>query len=219
MDAQNKVSNGKDKANAYKRGKGIYTRHLAVPESYKGKKRVFVRFEAAGQTAAVFLNDKLVGEHLGAFTAFCIELTHDINYGGDNLLRVEVDNRWRADLAPLSGGFAIMGGLYRPAELIVTDLLCINPLYYGSQGVFVDTKNNGEVNIRTHLHLGKYTDGRMTTTIPHTQANVEVSIYDADNHMVAHHVQTATCRSGNDEVVVSPLPIDHPQLWLGKQRP
>ena len=219
MDAQNKVSNGKDKANAYKRGKGIYTRHLAVPESCKGKKRVFVRFEAAGQTAAVFLNDKLVGEHLGAFTAFCIELTHDINYGGDNLLRVEVDNRWRADLAPLSGGFAIMGGLYRPAELIVTDLLCINPLYYGSQGVFVDTQNNGEVNIRTHLHLGKYSDGRMTTTIPHTQANVEVSIYDADNHMVAHHVQTATCRSGNDEVVVSPLHIDNPQLWMGKQHP
>lgn len=203
----------------YKRGKGIYTRTLAIPSSWKGKKRVFIRFEAASQTASVYLNDKFVGEHKGAFTAFCLELTDDINYGGENILKVEVDNRWRADLAPISGGFAIIGGLYRQAELLVTDALCINPLYYGSKGIFIDTKNNGEVKIRTHLHYGKYSDGRMTTTVPETTAKVTATIYDMTGKTVATNGQTVSCNSGNDEVVSSALHIDNPKLWNGKKSP
>lgn len=132
----------------YKRGKGVYTRSLLVPSGWKDKKRIFVRFEAASQTANVYINNKFVGEHKGAFTAFCIELTNDIEYGKENSLRIETDNSWRADLAPLSGGFALMGGLYRGAELIVTDKLCVSPLFYGSKGVFIDTENNGNPQIR-----------------------------------------------------------------------
>lgn len=110
-DAQENVLDKKapEGSSTYKRGKGIYTRQLLIPSGWKGKKRVFVRFEAASQVANVYLNDKSVGEHKGGFTAFCIELTDDIDYGKENTLKVEVDNRWRADLAPLSGGFAVMG--------------------------------------------------------------------------------------------------------------
>lgn len=203
----------------YRRGKGTYTRTIAVPESWKGRKRVFVRFEAAGQAATVYVNGKIAGSHLGAFTAFCVELTDDLDYGKDNILKVEADNRWRADLAPISGGFAVMGGLYRPAELIVTDLLCISPLFHGSRGVFVDTRNSGEVTVRTHLHLGKYSDGKMTTTVPHAEATVETSIYDAGGRLVASSRQTTDCRSGSDEVAKAVLHVDSPHLWQGKDDP
>ena len=43
----------------YRRGKGTYTRTIAVPESWKGRKRVFLRFEAAGQAATVYVNGKI----------------------------------------------------------------------------------------------------------------------------------------------------------------
>ncbi len=200
----------------YKRGKGVYTRSLLVPSGWKDKKRIFVRFEAASQTANVYINNKFVGEHKGAFTAFCIELTNDIEYGKENSLRIETDNSWRADLAPLSGGFALMGGLYRGAELIVTDKLCVSPLFYGSKGVFIDTKNNGNVNMKVHLNYAKYSDGKMTTTIPHMPATVEACIYDASGSIVGKAHKTTDCISGDDAVVELSTHIDNPILWNGK---
>lgn len=200
----------------YKRGKGVYTRSLLVPSEWKDKKRIFVRFEAASQTANVYINNKFVGEHKGAFTAFCIELTNDIEYGKENSLRIETDNSWRADLAPLSGGFALMGGLYRGAELIVTDKLCVSPLFYGSKGVFIDTENNGNVNMKVHLNYAKYSDGKMTTTIPHMPATVEACIYDASGSIVGKAHKTTDCISGDDAVVELSTHIDNPILWNGK---
>ena len=200
----------------YKRGKGVYTRSLLVPSGWKDKKRIFVRFEAASQTANVYINNKFVGEHKGAFTAFCIELTNDIEYGKENSLRIETDNSWRADLAPLSGGFALMGGLYRGAELIVTDKLCVSPLFYGSKGVFIDTENNGNVNMKVHLNYAKYSDGKMTTTIPHMPATVEACIYDASGSIVGKAHKTTDCISGDDAVVELSTHIDNPILWNGK---
>lgn len=200
----------------YKRGKGVYTRSLLVPSGWKDKKRIFVRFEAASQTANVYINNKFVGEHKGAFTAFCIELTNDIEDGKENSLRIETDNSWRADLAPLSGGFALMGGLYRGAELIVTDKLCVSPLFYGSKGVFIDTENNGSVNMKVHLNYAKYSDGKMTTTIPHTPATVEACIYDASGSIVGKAHKTTDCISGDDAVVELSTHIDNPILWNGK---
>ena len=175
-----------------------------------------MRFEAASQTSNVYLNDKFVGEHKGAFTAFCIELTNDIEYGKENSLRIETDNSWRADLAPLSGGFALMGGLYRGAELIVTDKLCVSPLFYGSKGVFIDTENNGNVNMKVHLNYAKYSDGKMTTTIPHMPATVEACIYDASGSIVGKAHKTTDCISGDDAVVELSTHIDNPILWNGK---
>lgn len=200
----------------YKRGKGVYTRSLLVPSGWKDKKRIFVRFEAASQTANIYINNKFVGEHKGAFTAFCIELTNDIEYGKENSLRIETDNSWRADLAPLSGGFALMGGLYRGAELIVTDKLCVSPLFYGSKGVFIDTENNGNVNMKVHINYAKYSDGKMTTTIPHTPATVEACIYDASGSIVGKASKTTDCISGDDAVVELSTHIDNPILWNGK---
>lgn len=220
-DAQENIldKNASKATQTYKRGKGIYSRSLLIPSEWKDKKRIFVWFGAASQVANVYVNNKFVGEHKGAFTAFCIELTNDIKYGEENILRVETDNRWRADLAPLSGGFAIMGGLYRGVELIVTDKLCISPLFYASNGVFVDTENNGNINIKVHLNYAKYSDGKMTTTIPHTPAMVEADIYDAAGKLVGRSCKTLDCISGDDTVAELTTHIDNPILWNGKDNP
>lgn len=111
----------------YYRGVGWYARPLNIPAEWKDK-RVFVRFEAAGQVARVHVNGQMLGEHRGAFTAFCYELTPYIKANKQNELRVEVDNTHRQDVPPLSGDFNVNGGLYRPAQLIVTDKVCVSPV-------------------------------------------------------------------------------------------
>lgn len=219
-DAQNNTR--KDKGNGettYKRGCGTYSHTLLIPEKWKGKKRVFVRFEAASQLATIRLNNRIIGEHKGAFTAFCVELTDYLTYGKENTLQIDVDNRWRADTPPLSGGFALMGGLYRGAELMVTDKLCISPLHYASDGVYVDADTDGTVKVRTHVDFGKYSNGKMTTTIPRTSAMLTATVYEPGGKAVASRAQRINCESGSDNVFETTLNVTAPMLWNGTKAP
>src|SRR5262249_20049209 len=74
----------------YYRGPGWYRRELKIPRE-RGK-RYFIRFEAAGSVADVYLNGKLLGQHRGAFGAFSFELTRGLSTNGVNLLAVRVSN-------------------------------------------------------------------------------------------------------------------------------
>jgi beta-galactosidase len=108
-----------ERGEQYLRGPGWYRRPL-ITGAPQPDRRYFVKFEAAGSVADVYLNGKYLGEHRGAFGAFCFELTTNLSANGTNLLAVRVSNAPEPDLAPLSGDFPVYGGLYRPAHLIVT---------------------------------------------------------------------------------------------------
>ena len=94
-----------------------------------------MRFEAAGSVADVFLNGKPLGQHRGAFGAFCFEITKQLSTSVTNLLAVRVSNAEEKDIAPLSGDFCVFGGLYRPVHLLGTDEVCSTPTDHGAPGV------------------------------------------------------------------------------------
>ena len=118
----------------YYRGPGWYRRELNIGAAETGK-RYFLRFEAAGSVAGVYLNGKLLGQHRGAFGAFCFEITENLSSSGTNLLAVRVSNAPEPDVAPLSGDFPMYGGLYRPVHLLVTGEETFAPTDRGSPGV------------------------------------------------------------------------------------
>ena len=59
-----------DMSGSYYRGFGTYTRTLTVSDAEAGK-RFFLKFDGAGTMATVQVNSRYVGEHKGAYTAFC----------------------------------------------------------------------------------------------------------------------------------------------------
>ncbi|MFR0851064.1 sugar-binding domain-containing protein [Akkermansia sp.] len=122
----------------YKRGPAVYTRTL--PVAPKPGKRYFIRGEGASIVSEVSVNGKPAGRHEGAFTAFCHEITSLLKKGS-NTVSVMVDNTQRDHIAPQRGDFSMFGGLYRPIELIETDQVCIDPLFYASPGVFITTRS------------------------------------------------------------------------------
>jgi beta-galactosidase len=134
LDAQKGVKGNPTLQDGYFRGACWYARMLDVPAAWQGK-RVFIRFEAASIVADIYLNGESIGEHRGAFAAFCFELTSHLKFGWPNELRVRVDNSNQLDVPPLSGDFNMDGGIYRPVKLIVTDEACITPLDFASPGV------------------------------------------------------------------------------------
>lgn len=220
-DAQDVVRKpGEEKSvSTYLRTCGWYANKIDVPAEWKNRKRTFVRFEAASIVATVYLNGRIIGEHKGAFTAFCLELTDDLKYDAENELRVEVDNRWRADVPPISGGFAIFGGLYRPAQIIVTDLLCISPLSNASPGVIIDSDEDQWVTVYTSTSYGKYSNGKMDVSVPKTIGSICISLLDADGETVAREEIQDTIFSGDNAPKVARLEVPAPHLWQGIEDP
>ena len=70
-----------------------YRKHFKLPKEARGQK-VFVEFEGVRQGADFYLNGHPLGFHENGVMAVGFDLTPYINYGGENVLAVRVDNSW-----------------------------------------------------------------------------------------------------------------------------
>jgi beta-glucuronidase len=103
-------------------GAAEYRRSFGAPAAWRGQ-IVRLEFEAVYHTAEVALNGQDVGRHAGkGYTAFTIDLTRRLDYGGANELSVRVDNSFNESMLPrgTSSDWAHDGGIYRPVQLLVT---------------------------------------------------------------------------------------------------
>ena len=107
-----------------------YRRMLAIPGEWSGK-RVFLHIGAAGHSAEVYLDDMKLGEHHCGYTAFRVELTDALTFGGENELTIKVDSRETLDQPPF--GYVIdymtYGGLYREVWIEVVEQTYIDDVY------------------------------------------------------------------------------------------
>lgn len=216
-----------------------YERTIDIPAEWEGKKRIFIRFEAASSVAKTYINKTLLGEHRGAFTAFCYELTDYLKYGSKNELRLEVDNTRREDVPPQFGDFNLDGGIYRPVQLIVTDDVCVSPLDYASSGIYLTTKSledaKAVVEVRSIISNGEKaepaskskdktpgeetgikSEKRESRPVP-VRATILTEIKDAAGQTVAKSSTENEIPSEVSVSVTQLLTITAPHRWNGRQ--
>ena len=181
-------------------GIGWYRAFFDVP-SRKAGDRVFVRFEGVSVVADVFVNGKYVGNHKGAYSAFCFEITPYISRSQSNLIAVKVDNTVQPDVAPSGIDlYPLFGGIYRSVTIFSTNELCIWPLDFASSGVYIRQKqvsqNKADIEVETLLDytksdellppkgmpgqglLGQYFNNRNFAGEPqHTRIDEQVNFY------------------------------------------
>ncbi len=133
------------------KGTAWYRKHFELPASAKGN-RVFIEFQGMRQAGDIFLNGKEVGLYENGVTPYGIDITDSVNFSGDNLLAVHVDNttgykeratgtafEWNAnDFNPDHGG------INRHIFLHITSPIYQTlPLYYGLQttGIYIYPEN------------------------------------------------------------------------------
>lgn len=120
----------------YRRDISWYRRHIGLAAADLTQ-RQFIRFGAAGQKAAVFVNGKPVGEHVGGYSAFTVEMTKFL-HDGDNVVDVRVDNMPDKTLPPVGDGlFNCYGGLYRSVQWLASPAICLGRAYRGGSGIRV----------------------------------------------------------------------------------
>lgn len=194
----------------YRRGPAVYSRIL--PVAPKPGKRYFIRGGGASIVSEVSVNGQPVGRHEGAFTAFCYEITPFLKKGA-NTVSVLADNTQQDHIAPQRGDFSMFGGLYRSIELIETDGVCIDPLFYASPGVFVTTKSLDKSRAEVEVNILLNSAGKTG------KVKVAVEILDMKGRTVAGKaVKAATGEKRNLEVPVT-LTIADPVFWNGVRNP
>jgi beta-galactosidase len=213
IDGQNGTAADPDYPAGYYRGPAWYADKLDLPPAWKNK-RVFIRFEAASLVATVYLNGRLIGEHRGGFTAFCFELTPYLNFGGQNVLRVRVDNSINPDVPPLRGDFTVCGGIYRPAHLLALDSTCITPLDFASPGVYLTEREVNATEATVEVEA-KISNG-MTNS---SNLEVETELADARGKSILKKRETISVPADATTNCILTFDVEKPHLWSGRADP
>ena len=103
---------------------------LSIPSEWKDK-RLILHIGAAGHSAEVFVNGKMIAEHHCGYTAFSAELTDYLQPGEDALLIIRVNSRENQDIPPFGNVIDYMtyGGLYRQVWLDIKEMSYIEDVF------------------------------------------------------------------------------------------
>lgn len=198
----------------YYAGIGVYKKEF-IPDTAWKNKRVFIRFEGVGQVADVYVNDKFIGQHRGAYGAFSFDISYALQYGKPNTMVVKANNETREDIIPINHRlFGVYGGIYRPVKLIVTGKLNISASDYASPGIFIKQKNvsaaKADIQVITKLEnkLGKI-----------ESAVLETTIYDAGGKKVQQTNTAVQVMPQGMQHYAQALTILKPHRWQGIDDP
>lgn len=193
----------------YRRAASWYSREFSFTEADL-KKRLFLRFGAAGQKAIVFINGKKAAEHAGGYSAFTVELT-GLVAAGKNQVAVWVSNKHDPNLAPLSGDFNMYGGLYRSVQLLRAPALCLGRKTLGGPGIRVWSEKvsaeAADLNVVAQVDNGEKTAAKVTV-------RSELVPMNADRARLETAETTIEIPAGQTVPVKLAIPkIERPQLW------
>jgi beta-galactosidase len=199
----------------YYRGPAWYRNSFSIPNEFKGNK-IFIKFGAAGTIAGVYINGKFAGEHKGGFAAFIFDITELLNYGGENVIAVKVDNTYYKNSAafsitPLEGDFTKDGGLYRKVNLIITKKVHISLTDYASSGVYITQKNvsdeRADISISTELK-NDYDENQ--------NLSVKISIDDRSGRIVKESEDMVNLEPQSGKEFTKNFSLNNPALWNGR---
>lgn len=179
-----------------------YQNDMYIPAEW-ATKRLFVKFYGVQSVADVFVNGYYVGGHKGGGTAFALEITDKIRFGSDNALLVVVSNNYCDDVLPTSTDMNLYGGIYREAELILTEKTAVSPLYLGSDGILVRQNSVSDERVEGEAEIHLVTGGENSCVLT-------LDITAPDGSRVFSKRQKTRI---DGKLVTIPFSVDAPQLW------
>ena len=194
----------------------IYRRHFRVPFGLRGR-RIFVNFAGVMTAARVSLNGQKLGEYRGGYTPFSFELTHHLNWEGDNVLAVEVDSTERPDIPPFGGqiDYLTFGGIYREVSLLVVPEIYIENIFARPVDVLTDARR---LDVKCYLSKPG-ADGNSTKTPP-AALQLKAELHDGEKVLASSSQDVKPEPEGGEYLVsltnLGPIELwglDHPKLY------
>ncbi|MGE9270970.1 MAG: glycoside hydrolase family 2 TIM barrel-domain containing protein [Verrucomicrobiales bacterium] len=175
-------------------GIGWYRKSFELPTDAQSK-RVFIEFDGIYMNSDVWINGQHLGKRAYGYLGFQYDLTPHLNFDGENVIAVRVDNSLQPSSRWYSGS-----GIYRHVWLTVTD-----PIHVDHWGTKVWTKtqgNDAEVSIRTTFSAPATENAKIV---------VKQSILDDQGAVVATANQEVDAQESQQ--LVQTLVLPKPALW------
>lgn len=198
----------------YHFGTGWYQTSFYLPlrwGSGNGKKITLV-FNGANYKTTVWLNGQKIGFHEGGYTKFWFEINKYVNFGQNNQLIIQVDNRYQPNRIPWGKipHWMNFGGIYRQVYIKQTSLVCLddikitNSLTYDRPTGMGFNHCKAKLNIRFFVH-----DYRSTTR--RFNGSLLVTLKDSFS-TITHEVPIALGTDGS-KFLSTEIELENPKLW------
>lgn len=179
-------------------GIGWYRKHFNVSKADKGKK-LFIDFDGVYMNAKVWINGHELGQRPYGYSSFRYDLTPHLNYGGDNVVAVRVDNSDQPNSRWYSGC-----GIYRHVYLVSTDNVHVS--HWGTW-INAEVQASGAAVFKLDVELDNETGRAKKVTVVNT-------LLDASGKAVGSSSSAVKLLAGASRKVVSQsLMLKNPQLW------
>lgn len=179
-------------------GIGWYRKHFSVAKADKGKK-LFIDFDGVYMNAKVWINGHELGQRPYGYSSFRYDLTPHLNYGGDNVVAVRVDNSDQPNSRWYSGC-----GIYRHVYLVSTDNVHVS--HWGTW-VNAEVQASGAAVFKLDVELDNETGKSKKATVVNT-------LLDAAGKAVGSSSSAVKLPAGASRKAVSQsMTLKNPQLW------
>lgn len=194
----------------YYQGPGWYKTLLTIDNPYADG-RVVLDFEGAGQKTKVYIYTTLVGEHVGGYDEWSVDITEAVNsfmadgqlmkrFKGKIPLSVRCDNSRDLEMIPSDlSDFNLYGGLYRYLDLVYLPKASFERIRL--EPVLSADRKEGTVKVKASFYNPE--DIR--------KANVTVAIYDAEHKEIYSQTVQNILPLGNQ--LLAEARIKNPALW------
>ena len=192
-------TDGQDGGNDYYRGTCYYVKQMKREEFGNGPV-VYIEFEGANSSAALYVNGKKAGSHDGGYSTWRVNVTDLLKE--DNEIVVAVDNAPNDHVYPQMADFTFYGGIYRNVNVISVEEAHFDLDYYGSPAIKVTPVVKGA-------------DAEVTVEVFLTGADAkdELEFVISDNGTeISKQVVSA-------DVTTAQFTIENAHLWNGRKDP
>lgn len=199
-----------DPAVNYYQGPGWYRKTLTIENPYPNG-RTLLHFEGAGQKSTVYIHTQKVGEHVGGYDEWTVDITEAVEqfkktdayktrFKGKIPVSIRVDNSRDLEMIPSDlSDFNLYGGIYRHLNLKYVPQTALEKVFV-SPTVDVDGKQ-GVLQIR----------GRLLTQSNSSSFDVETQLYDPSGKLLL--TQTPLALSVGGSLDFGKLTVKKPELW------
>jgi beta-galactosidase len=195
----------------YYQGEGWYRKTMAINNPFPNG-RTILHFDGAGQKTAVYLYTKKVGDHVGGYDEFNIDLTDamadfsknqlfNLKYKNQFPLAICADNSRDLEMIPSNlSDFYLYGGIYRKLELVYVPQVSLQQVFV-SPTLTQDFKS-ASVAVRSLL----YNPSNITE-----EATVLIELVSPDGKSV--YTSSKKIQLWKNDKEIDLFNVQQPQLW------
>ena len=191
----------------YYQGPGWYRTKLKIENPFPGG-RTLLHFEGAGQKSEIYVYTGMVGEHVGGYDEFTVDITEAAatalkNPDNKGLVPIAVlcDNSRDLEMIPSNlSDFNLYGGLYRYLNLVYVPAIGLERVHVASK---ITPQGHATANVRVRLYNpGKFQD----------EVTLTVRVTDPKGRIVDTHMHGSAPWTGMQDLGTT-FTIDSPSLW------